>query len=451
MDMLLISQAMTEMIIWTMLFFIATGAPLLIFRDKLSQKLKMSSIIIYSLIALYIIFYIGCSIAGRNRVKALLNESGINIDKEPVNKESENPQNGALLYEAAYKVIKSSEACDKLDRIASASNIPELKTEDLNTVRTLLKSEDFAIISKLADCALKKPFVLYTRQYYGTRTSLLPELSGQRQLFRLFTTKASLDAMDGKRKEAYQIIENNFKMLKQFENDPFLIQMLVDFACYNVNISALDSIVGQYGIDSSDAQRFIALMDDIDLQGSMVKSMNGEMAVFLNDALSRVRRGDLSLIHPCENEKKWLDFMKYSPFFYQDYAYSIRTINKLIRLWKEPYWSGKPKLDKLHAELMGRFLFPISRSIWTGTLRAREKMAVFETEIRTAKIILALHIYKNSHGEFPDKLDVLSPGILHEVPRDPYNNKPFEYRKEGSCFKLSSTWLAEKENKKSRQ
>ena len=79
----------------------------------------------------------------------------------------------------------------------------------------------------------------------------------------------------------------------------------------------------------------------------------------------------------------------------------------------------------------------------------RIKTANIESEIDAAKMTLALHIYKNQTGAFPDKLEQLTPGILKEIPVDPISGKPFEYRKTDGSFSLSSVWLKEKHERPS--
>ena len=74
----------------------------------------------------------------------------------------------------------------------------------------------------------------------------------------------------------------------------------------------------------------------------------------------------------------------------------------------------------------------------------RTKTANIESEIDAAKLMLALHIYKNQNGAFPDKLEQLAPVILKEIPVDPISGKPFEYHKTDGTFELSSVWLKEK-------
>lgn len=61
--------------------------------------------------------------------------------------------------------------------------------------------------------------------------------------------------------------------------------------------------------------------------------------------------------------------------------------------------------------------------------------------MRLAMTLLAIRIYQLEHGQPPASLDDLAPGILAEVPRDPFSQQdeqPLVYRREGDSFVLYS-------------
>ena len=51
-------------------------------------------------------------------------------------------------------------------------------------------------------------------------------------------------------------------------------------------------------------------------------------------------------------------------------------------------------------------------------------------------IHLALHMYRDEHGAWPDMLADLAPEILASIPADPYSNAPFVYRVENGAYRL---------------
>jgi hypothetical protein len=59
-------------------------------------------------------------------------------------------------------------------------------------------------------------------------------------------------------------------------------------------------------------------------------------------------------------------------------------------------------------------------------------------KFNATRIMLALQIYRARRGAYPATLDELAPGILPAIPVDPMNGGPFEYRREGDGYHLSS-------------
>lgn len=60
------------------------------------------------------------------------------------------------------------------------------------------------------------------------------------------------------------------------------------------------------------------------------------------------------------------------------------------------------------------------------------------TNERLLDTLIALRIYKDEHGEFPDELKSLTPRYCKSVPLDPYSGKPLIYKKQGDHFLLYS-------------
>ena len=67
-----------------------------------------------------------------------------------------------------------------------------------------------------------------------------------------------------------------------------------------------------------------------------------------------------------------------------------------------------------------------------------EASASPRTDGRLLETLIALRIYKDEHGEFPDELKSLTPRYFKSVPFDPYSGKPLIYKKQGDHFLLYS-------------
>jgi hypothetical protein len=63
--------------------------------------------------------------------------------------------------------------------------------------------------------------------------------------------------------------------------------------------------------------------------------------------------------------------------------------------------------------------------------RAFLKKKNLESQIPALRLKIALCLYERKHGQMPDDLDSLVPEFMQEIPRDPYDDQPFRYSKEG--------------------
>ncbi len=61
--------------------------------------------------------------------------------------------------------------------------------------------------------------------------------------------------------------------------------------------------------------------------------------------------------------------------------------------------------------------------------------------LRGTRIVLALELYVRAHGRYPDELAALVPACIDELPRDPYTDESFLYRRRGDSFLLYSVGL----------
>lgn len=447
MNMPLALPFMTHIIIGAVLFFTGAGIGFFAIRHRLSRKWKLAMLIPSAVFVLYILFYLGCNFIGRMQVKAQfakMRELGIETDiNKLIPKNRESAENGGLLYEAAYKIETGTADCGKVIDIADKTSydVTLLDDKEKSIVGAFLKSENAGMIFSLVKEGTKKPFAAYDYYYNGILTELSP-LSRQRTIFRLISLKASYDGFSGKKAEAYDFINDGFKMLKQLECNMFLISHLVNIACYTINCDRLKDLLEKYGIDNSDAFKLLDTLNAADLKKGAIKALEGDISCFGIDAFTKIING-----YPVSyNEFTLIGriMLRLSPFFYQDYAYYLSRMVKLNELGEEPGWTVPEKIKAMDSEMSHKYFIPFTKMGAFSIGNVYIKTARCETQINAAKIALALNIYKNNHGQFPETLDALAPEILKEIPFDFTDGKPFEYKKEGNYFKLSSAWLIKK-------
>ena len=498
MNLLLFYPGMQTIIVVCLAVFAGAAVAIFLLKYKFKHPVirKCLTILILAIAGLvlaYILFYTISNAIGRAKVESRLAEmrtQGIPLDKDSVlpKMPEKNADNGAFFYKAAFELLQVSpsyEAHFDLILRQSALDITTWPEQDRNAAQQLLKNKDMELILSLFRQGAEKPYAVYKREYRGYATEL-PELNSQRNLLRLVCMKSSAEGLNGNPDAGYSLVLGGFKTIKQFESEPFPVSQLVNMACTSQNIDAMTALISRYGISRQNAEQLLSELDQFDFEASMIHAMDGEILIcrdlfekfMTGHKFDSIEKGMImeklefySPPYPKEGmvivgvkfflsaffniEKEILlgrlnFLLPVCPFFYQDDAYYLEQEVKIRMLYSKPYWIVEKEMKELNDEssntppqyLISAILFEPYRMV-----SYRTKTANIESEIDAAKLTLALHVYKNQHGVFPDTLGQLAPEILKDIPVDPISGKPFEYRKIDKAFTISSVWLKEKEER----
>lgn len=480
MNLPLLSPGMCVLIIVCACMMLTAAITLYLIRHKFKspKNRKRSAIFalsVFGLIIAYILFYTVSNMIGRVQVQAQLakmREQKVLFNQDDVcpqvfdnnqymaDKHAAIPQipdgnNGARFYKSAFELINGSSSYSSLfDMMVEQPtfdvfNWPE---QARNTAQQLLKNQDIELILNLFRQGAEKTYAVYKRNYKGTDTSL-PELKIQRPLFRLISIKSSCDGLNGNPEAGYNLLRDGFKMIIQLQTEKIVLSQLVNIACVAVNLDAVNTLLSRYGITSSSARLLLAELEKIDFKQAMMHGIDGEIVMCREDIFEKVNRID-SNISKLDDRVKGNTILYVSwiwPFLYQDYAYYLAKMEIIKGLYGKPYWAEANELKELDRECRHPGYRIITGFLTSSLLPQRTKVARIESDIDAAKLTLALHIYKNEHGAFPDKLEQLAPEIIKAIPVDPISGKPFEYQKTDGKFTLSSVWLKEKEEMQKKQ
>jgi len=294
----------------------------------------------------------------------------------------------------------------------------------------------------------EKPFVSYNRDYSAGVMMPLPELMQQRRVYRLLSAKSVEFGVNGNPAAGYRLLLDGLRGIKQLEPAPTLIEQLVNIACTGLDLDALNILLAHGGIATSDAQSLLAALAALDFRHGMQSGLNGEI-VLGSDCIGKLINQTSSDMTPITEEHDFmlgisLNFLL-TAVWYWDWNYDLTQLEYHRKLYDRSYWEITGEIARLqHRKTAIPYYFPLSQLMLPVLTNCRIKTARVETEVEAARLSLALHIYKNRHGAFPEKLSALAPEVLPTVPVDPITGKPFEYRKTAAYFTLSSAWLEEK-------
>jgi hypothetical protein len=166
----------------------------------------------------------------------------------------------------------------------------------------------------------------------------------------------------------------------------------------------------------------------------MRNSIRGERVFFMDVGLTQ-NSASLQRAFGGEGWAERLYYWLVRPFVKRDISLNLpkyaeletRSLSSYYRT--RDFW--KPYQDYLHSL---PWYAVVSKNALPDMEAAFMKAATLEALILTARVGLACRIFKSRTGEYPENLEALVPGLLTEVPVDPFTGKPLVYRREGKGF-----------------
>ena len=448
---------------------VCAGVGILLTRAKVKKKKFINTRIIIALsfagiITLYFWFYAISNAVGRSSVNTMwekVEAAGLKTEASQIIPKGPNyylidktiyydianiSTNAVPLYEASISLLESTNIHNKrfsLDHKYKGNyHISSWTNKDRAEALKLSKYKNVQLALTLFSQGVQKKYAVNKRNY-KERDISIKQLMGYREIFRTISFVSNCYAYEGKVDKAYDLIVDGFKFVHQFENEPSFIGQLVYIACAAINYGRLNDLIPKYGISSKKAKKLIKAMGKIKYNEAMKNGLNGELVLSGRYFYENFVDGNIIYNYEIKKSKyKYLDDLMYIyPCIYQDYAQYINFMLEYYKSFDKDFWKVKTYQDlkKTNASLL-----PFARILLREIIPVRTKVARMNSISNSTKVILALHIYKNEHGKFPERLDALVPDILKEIKVDPVSGKAYSYKKEGEYFKLTGFYSSKK-------
>jgi hypothetical protein len=135
------------------------------------------------------------------------------------------------------------------------------------------------------------------------------------------------------------------------------------------------------------------------------------------------------------------------PLVKRDLRQTLPGFEFLEAQTRVPYYQSRDALRARDRGLQEKpwYAFPSKMMIYDSEA-AFLKVAQIEAIMLANRAGLACRLYKSRTGTYPASLEELVPGLLNEVPVDPFTGKPFVYRREGEGFIVYSLGSNEKDD-----
>ena len=289
-----------------------------------------------------------------------------------------------------------------------------------------------------ADEALKLPRSRYPIDCSMGFQTPLRHLAWLKNLAEINQYKAVLAVANGDTDEAARAITSIVGLARTLENEPILISELVRLRILGIAVTALERSLNQ-GLSSRALTNLSGSFTQAAQVHCLSRALIGERAVIA--LYFRVSRHENPRIYAPlkegENDAKdqlrpadW-GVLKLIGYYELDLGQFLFTMGKVIELASQ----NPPDYDEIDEHFIKAAgvsrkkkrnfsAMTFSNFAHTGA-RENESLA----RLRLAFTALAIEQFRNQRGELPDKLDALKPGLLSEIPEDPFTGLEMAYRR----------------------
>lgn len=341
-----------------------------------------------------------------------------------------------------------NDTIDIVEKIFSSSDTPFLKicnlsdSERKELSESVIKSIEVTEIIKALEIAAVKPSYNFNLKYEEGFAIFTPHLSLFHKAIDLLCTKATLEIDKGDAESACNTLITAIKISKHLRNEPILISNVVMLKCLHKITDCINTIIDKYGIPNKTAEPLLSEIIKINLSKYLKGTLRGEF-VIMNLFCDSFLKGEFLK----ENRDiSQIDLILYYPRLKRDYAFSMKTMSQLIDFNDEHIWDIYSKARAMEIDFPKEFIFP--NIFLPALVLAYRKNSEAMTNIAICKLKLALNIYKNNKGKYPENLSLLKPDILNEIPIDYITGTSLIYKTDTDNYSIYSESLENSKKKK---
>jgi hypothetical protein len=291
---------------------------------------------------------------------------------------------------------------------------------------------------------------------------LLPHLAALKNCAQILQLRAVAELQNDQSDRALADVKLILRLTDSIRNEPILISHLVRIAMLNITLQPVWE--GLAGHRWSDAQlvELDSELARLDFLSDYQLAMRGEMVLFQGGIFDYLRRHPEQLANLSDsNQSDNPPFpgraaVRMIPrgWLYQNQLHCARPMVE----WYLPLADTQRRVFSPSAARQAdaavtadtQHLTPynlIERLLLPALGAAARKFASGQATVDLARVAIALERYRLARGEYPEKLDVLAPQFIAEMPHDVVNGQPLNYRRTANGqFVLYSVGWNEKDD-----
>jgi hypothetical protein len=412
-----------------------------VFKLRRLVTLKRLIIFLCVVVVLHTAFNVWAYLALQQQLKKA-RAAGIELDIRKYDQpEVKRGQNAAHLYVAAFELLASMETGDsdvpgtvRDEWPESGSPSAELREKMSNFVN----STPVSLAMGLIEQGNRMPKCNWGLRYEDTFAMVLPHLAGVRNAARALLVRARLRYITGDAPGALADLQAVRELAQRIESDRIIISEFIQYAALDLWVTAVRQMSSAHHPDADTAGQMGDLLSPWEELLGTTEALKVETAV--GYYWTEQVRGDpvrlAEVLEPAPGERRsevWpeglLASYPYRPLYRLDQARFLRSDLELVELSRKPYWTAKKRLEDWSVETGSHSpLFPLTRLLLPALGRVQMPVAKAQANLCTTRVGLTLEAYRAKTGSYPDSLAVLVPGILPELPEDPFTGTPLLHR-----------------------
>jgi hypothetical protein len=381
------------------------------------------------------------------RTVADLKEKGIPISSKDLAPPCPDEDNAARLWKAAEALLIIEREEQKI--LSQAFNAlvtgKALDSPHREALVAMIAKNELAL-RLVREMGEKQCFLYRADRSVALVDSLIPGAVKMISAFRLIGFEALLKAESGDVPGAVEELRAALKSPPKLAGEGLLLTYLLACAETRMLFNFLAGVSVGRALDET---TLVSLIDELDpsaWRSLLARSISGERVLSLEWGSALIRGNTKALI--ADNCFDRFFYWLARPILKAEIVWRLRRYDDWEKIVDNPYYKQRESLGKgaerpddepWYFKLTG---FQDGGAYSTVFL----KEAMLEATLLASRTGLACKLYKIQSGEYPENLGALVPGILKDVPIDPFTGKPLVYRREGKGFIVYSLGSNEKDD-----
>lgn len=295
----------------------------------------------------------------------------------------------------------------------------------------------------------QKPCFRYRDPGQPRLEGLQPNALKMIRITKLLILSALFSAEEGDLKTAVGKLRTGLRFAPLVAQEGSLISYLIAVADTRMLAFFSGDLFRGQPIGDEDLLNLIDELDPAPWPGRLAGAVRGERVDFI-EAGDYVLRGslkDLEFLYGEPSFLKNIGAWLIRPGLKKDFREALPIYDEFEAQAQRPYYESRDFFVSRGRALMERPWYAFfSKAMMANFEAAFMKEALVEATFLASRTGLACRLHKSRTGRYPDNLEALVPGILEEVPIDPFTGKALVYRREGEGFIVYSLGTNEKDD-----